>query len=101
MASSTPACRMSSAVSSSTRVSRLACFVFAIGDLLQGSFLDRLRDTPRVCRKPCAPDLAQRQQLIGIDVFPLAFGKAIEKHGPMSDLIDDQHAIATRSSLSG
>jgi hypothetical protein len=47
-----------------------------IDHLLQNPSLDGLGDLPRIHRKPCGPDLAQRQQLVGVDVVALVLGDA-------------------------
>jgi len=31
----------------------------------------------RIHREPCGPDLAQRQQLVGVDVVALVFGERV------------------------
>jgi hypothetical protein len=94
----TPARRMSSAASISAFVSRPGCAFFN-GHLLQNPLLKGLGDAPHIRRKPCSPDLAQRQQLVGVDVLALVFGERVEEHGTRARPVGDQRAVTAGAAL--
>src|ERR1039458_1876232 len=100
-ASITPTRRMSSAVSSSALVSRLGCFVVAIGYLLQYVLGEGSVDLARRGCEPPGPDFPKRQQLVGIDVVALVLGKPVEEHRALPGAIRDQQPMPTGAALPG